>query len=155
MFCICSYSAVMRRLASLIATIAVGLPLPSPAETLPGPVQAVVDRVVDGDTIAVRARIWLGQEVSVLVRVRGIDAPERRGRCAEERRLAERATAVMAEAVADGRLGLRQVERDKYGGRVVADVVLVDGGDLAGRLLESRTVRPYGSGGRASWCEPG
>lgn len=129
--------------------------LPAAAETLPGPVPAVVDRVVDGDTIAVRARIWLGQEVSVLVRIRGIDAPERRGRCPEERALAERATTAMAAAVADGHLDLRQVERDKYGGRVVADVVLIDGRNLAGRLLASQTVRPYRGGGRASWCESG
>lgn len=145
----------MFRPTCLIAAILCGVPLPSAAEPLPGPVPAVVDRVVDGDTIAVRARIWLGQEVSVLVRVRGIDAPELRGRCPGEKALAEEASAAMAKAVAGGQLHLRQVERDKYGGRVVADVVLIDGRYLAERLLEARAVRPYRGGGRASWCEAG
>ena len=31
------------------------------AEALAGPVAARVERVVDGDTIEVRAKIWLGQ----------------------------------------------------------------------------------------------
>lgn len=128
---------------------------PGAAETLDGPIAALVERVVDGDTVAVRAQIWLGQEVRVLVRVRGIDAPETRGRCARARALAAEASARMAEAVAGGRLGLRRVERDKYGGRVVADVVLPGGDDLAQRLLATAPVRAHGGGARDSWCRDG
>jgi micrococcal nuclease len=35
------------------------------AEVLPGPIPAVVTEVVDGDTIGVRARIWLGQQIQM------------------------------------------------------------------------------------------
>jgi micrococcal nuclease len=140
---------------ALIAAVLAGVPVPARAEMLPGPVPAIVDRVVDGDTIAVRARIWLGQEVRVLVRVRGIDAPERRGRCDRERALAARAAAAMASALADGGVTLLRVEADKYGGRVIADVRLDDGGDLAARLLDLRAVRAYRGGVRVSWCDPG
>ena len=54
---------------------------PACAETLTGPVAAIVERVVDGDTLAVRARVWLGQDIHVLVRIRGIDAPELKANC--------------------------------------------------------------------------
>jgi endonuclease YncB( thermonuclease family) len=50
-------------------------------DLLEGPVTATVERVVDGDTLAVRAKIWIGHEIDVLVRLRGIDAPELRGDC--------------------------------------------------------------------------
>ena len=44
-------------------------------EALAGPVRAVVERVVDGDTVDVRARIWLGQSLTVRVRIDGVDTP--------------------------------------------------------------------------------
>mgnify|MGYP001996263084 CR=1 FL=1 len=45
------------------------------ADTLPGPIQAEVIRVIDGDTIEVRAEIWLGQYIETNVRLAGMDAP--------------------------------------------------------------------------------
>ncbi len=60
-------------------------------EVLSGPVPATVIEVMDGDTVKVRARIWLGQDLSTRVRLAGIDAPELNGGCARERALAERA----------------------------------------------------------------
>jgi hypothetical protein len=58
------------------------------AEILPGPILAVVTEVVDGDTIGVRARIWLGQDVEIQVRILDINTPELRGHCEKERSLA-------------------------------------------------------------------
>ena len=49
------------------------------AELLPGPVPGRVMAMIDADTLAVAARIWLGQEVEVRVRLAGVDAPELRG----------------------------------------------------------------------------
>jgi len=34
-------------------------------ETVAGPISARVLRVIDGDTIVVHARIWLGQDIDV------------------------------------------------------------------------------------------
>ncbi len=62
---------------------------------LAGPVPAQVLSVIDGDTIEVRAVIWLGQVLSTRVRLAGIDAPELRGKCARERALAVRARAYL------------------------------------------------------------
>ena len=58
---------------------------------MPGPIPAEILDVLDGDTIAVRATIWLGQAVETHVRLSGIDAPELRAHCAEEKEKAEAA----------------------------------------------------------------
>ena len=40
-----------------------------------GPVEAELVSVIDGDTLLVTARPWPQHAISVLVRIRGIDAP--------------------------------------------------------------------------------
>ncbi len=46
------------------ALLAAAITADSPArELLPGPVPARVIQVIDGDTLVVKARIWLGQDV--------------------------------------------------------------------------------------------
>ncbi|MHA1189126.1 MAG: thermonuclease family protein [Alphaproteobacteria bacterium] len=119
---------------------------------LASPVVAHVMRVVDGDTIAVRAQVWIGQSVEVLVRVRGIDAPERKGRCDHERRMAARASAYMRAMTASGRVVLTDISGGKYFGRVLADVATSEGNDVADALLGRRLARPYKGRKRQSWC---
>lgn len=127
----------------------------SGGDRIAGPVAAVVERVVDGDTLAVRARIWVGEEVRVLVRLRGIDTPEMKGRCDRERDDARRAAALLARLVGDGEVRLSDIAGGKYFGRVVADVSLADGRDPARALLAAGLARPYGGGARAGWCDRG
>ena len=62
-------------------------------DRLTGPVAAELVRVVDGDTLAVKAHIWLGQTIETKVRIRGIDTPETKGKCAREVSMAAAATA--------------------------------------------------------------
>ena len=121
-------------------------------QTLAGPYTATVERVIDGDTLAVRVPVWIGQELTVLVRVRGIDAPERRSRCAAERALAKRASAFLAAMVAGGPVRLSQISGGKYFGLVLAEVTTADGNDVARRLLYRKLVRPYRGKARAGWC---
>jgi micrococcal nuclease len=122
------------------------------AETLPGPVRARVLGVIDGDTIAVQARIWLGQDVDIHVRLTGIDAPELKGKCAQERRAAEEARATLAKLVSPGEVILSEIRYDKYGGRVLARVAAPDGTDLAQALMARHLARPYDGRARAGWC---
>ena len=121
-------------------------------QTLAGPYTATVDRVIDGDTLAVRVPVWIGQDLRVLVRVRGIDAPERKSRCAAERRLASRARAYLAAMVRAGSVRLTRISGGKYFGRVLADVTTADGDDVARQLLGRKLVRPYRGRARAGWC---
>lgn len=135
-----------------LAALAGNFPVAARESVLRGPVAAEVVRVVDGDTLAVRARIWLDQQVEILVRLDGIDAPELRGACADERRRAGAARAGLERLVQDGDVSLLAVRHDKYGGRVRATVLDADGRDLAQALIAADLVRPYAGGARQSWC---
>ena len=118
-----------------------------------GPVPARVVQVVDGDTLVVRAHIWLGQDVETLVRVSGIDAPELKGQCELERTRALASRDHLASRVAGGTVVLTQVRYEKYGGRVLAQVRLADGTDLARDMIVAGHARPYDGGKRGVWCE--
>lgn len=154
-------------LAVALATLRIAPPAAPPptpdapplAQTqFPGPYPARVLRVVDGDTFAARIPLWFGQEIETLVRLRGVDAPERQARCAEEAAGAERAAQALADLLASGKVSLVHVARDKYFGRVVADAVVTspDGSfpptEVGPALLAQGAARPYGGGARASWC---
>lgn len=138
--------------AGVLAALMVAAVPACGAERLAGPFAATVERVIDGDSLAVRVSVWLGLEVSTIVRLRGIDAPELAGRCPEERRRAAAAREALAALVAGGAVSLAAVETDKYGGRVVADVSDGSGRPLADALVGAGLARPYDGGRRAGWC---
>jgi endonuclease YncB( thermonuclease family) len=123
------------------------------AELLPGPVPARVERVIDGDTLDVRAAIWLDQWVSVRVRIDGVDAPEMRGSCAAERSRAAEARAYLARRLMGTEVRLTAIAYDKYGGRVRA-MVSDATGDIAAALIAKGYARAYHGRRRASWCAP-
>lgn len=118
---------------------------------LPGPQPARLVDVIDGDTIRVRARIWLGTDIETLVRIEGIDTPELRGKCDEERALAERARSRVAQLATGQQLMLYDIRYGKYAGRVVARVE-VQGEDIAERLLIEKLAHRYDGGKRRPWC---
>lgn len=126
------------------------------AETLyPGPIVGQVKRVIDGDTLVVDAYIWPNTQASdVAIRIRGIDTPERRGKCQKERDLAERAKQLMAQAFPVGRrVYVYQVEAGKYGGRFIAAVRRDDGRDWANYIQQFGLAAPYqGRGAKRDWC---
>ena len=106
----------------------------------------------DGDTCKMRVEVWPDITVETNVRLRGIDAPEIASKCATERVLARAArddlSALLANAVM---ITLTNVEADKYGGRVLADV-RSDGIQVGVLLIEAGLARPYAGGSRLSWC---
>lgn len=126
--------------------------LPVQADRLPGPIPAEVIKMIDGDTIKVRATIWVDQTVVVSVRLRGIDAPELfRPKCQAEKTLARTAKAsVAASSPVGSMVTLSNVTRDKYGGRVVASVTTSDGETLAARLLAQGQAIVMGT--EKPWC---
>jgi endonuclease YncB( thermonuclease family) len=149
-----SYLLRIVAAAGLLAVCA-GVATPAGAQSrraVDGPVHAHLVRVVDGDTIEVLARIWPDHYVETLVRLAGIDAPELKGRCAEEAAQAERAKARLQALLAGGRLKLLEVRYGKYAGRVVARVLTEDGRDVGRILLDEKLVRAYDGGRRAAWC---
>ncbi len=124
----------------------------SKRQVITGPVAAELVEVIDGDSLRVTALIWPGQKAETIVRLRGVDTPERRGKCASERRLAEQARLALAGRIGSDRLTLTNVSGGKYFGRVLADVRLPDGGDLSNFLLAHGLAVPYGGARRLGWC---
>src|SRR5690606_34590285 len=123
------------RIAILLAGGLIALPLAAVCdEAVEGPVRADVLRVIGGDSPEIRARVWLGLDVTVQVRVRGLDTPELRGKCAAERAQAEAARDRLA-ALAGPTVFLATITDDKFGGRVTADVATADGASLADAMI--------------------
>jgi endonuclease YncB( thermonuclease family) len=117
-----------------------------------GPVEARVERVVDGDTVRVAAKIWVDQYVSVSVRLLGVDAPEIfRPRCEAERAQGHKAKAFVEAMISGGAVILRDIDHDKYGGRVDARVETADGADVAGELLAAGLA--VAEGDDDPWCD--
>jgi endonuclease YncB( thermonuclease family) len=146
---------MIRRLITLVCLCFVAAWPAAASDTVAGPVRADVVRVVDGDTIEVSAHLWVSLRLSTRVRIRGIDTPEMRGDCPEEKALAAAARDRLAE-LAGPSIRITNIEDDKYGGRVVADATATDGSDLAVAMIASNLARTYnGEGARADWCLTG
>ncbi|MCU7934124.1 MAG: thermonuclease family protein [Candidatus Thiodiazotropha sp. (ex Dulcina madagascariensis)] len=117
--------------------------------------QVDVARVVsiyDADTFRVDIAGWppiIGHNVPI--RVIGIDAPEMRGRCEQERTLARLARAMTVALLNRAtNIELRAVRRGKYF-RLLAEV-WVDGVSLGRQLIDAGLARPYAGGKRGGWC---
>jgi endonuclease YncB( thermonuclease family) len=96
--------------------------------------------VVDGDTV------WFGGEK---IRIAGIDAPELRGACAEERALARIATDRLAALLSTGPVGIVRTGRDRLG-RTLARLTVGDA-DIGAAMIAARLARPW-QPGHGGWC---
>lgn len=122
-------------------------------QVIGGPVAARVERVIDGDTVEVRAAIWPGTEVLRSVRTRGMDAPEiTRSTCERERVRGEAARAFLIQLVEGKTVYLSDIADDKYGGRVDARVTTEDGRDVAELLISRQLAAPEGHRPREALC---
>ena len=114
-----------------------------------------VVRVIDGDTVAVDASADMPPELAdVKVRLKDVDTPEKGGRakCPDERDAGQTATAFTERAVAEAlAIVVRDPKWGKWGGRVVADLVL-DGHSLSSSLIAAGHGRAYDGKKRRSWC---
>jgi endonuclease YncB( thermonuclease family) len=115
----------------------------------------VITRVIDGDTVAFRAD-WLPDPLKkeLSIRVYGVDTPEKghRAQCPPEAIRGEMATAFTKQMVAESKT--RQIALmgwDKYGGRVLGDVIL-NGVSLRQLLIQNGFAREYYGEAKQSWC---
>lgn len=116
---------------------------------------AVITRVIDGDTVAFQADFLpapLKKELSI--RVFGVDTPEKgfRAACPSEAARGEAATAFTKQAM--NQASKRQIvlmDWDKYGGRVLGDVLL-NGQSLRTMLIQNGFAREYYGEAKTSWC---
>lgn len=137
-------------------------------EVLKGPFPFEVLEIIDGDTFRARITIWLGQSVDVKVRLKGVDTPEMRGKCAAEKQLAQKAKDFAAAWLKKNPAVLTNVHYGTYAGRVLATIeksralarieksrlsasTYSENGTLGAALLSAKLAKPY-RGRRAIWC---
>jgi len=116
-------------------------------------VPAKVIKVVDGDTIRVRARPWPTWEINILVRINGIDTPELRGKCPEEKVMARQAKERVKQLIGKDDVTILNPKKGKYAGRIIANVILANGQNLAIVMIREGHARPYLGGKREGWCD--
>ena len=132
------------------------------SEPAPPRVQVRVHGCYDGDTCTVTVPGWpaiVGEKIPV--RIVGIDAPERKGKCAKETELATQARRFLEERLRSDprnpqripRVELSEVRRDKYF-RLLARV-WADGVEVGPLLIARGLARPYTGGTRQGWCDGG
>ena len=114
-----------------------------------------ITRVIDGDTVAFQANFLpppLKQELSI--RVFGVDTPEKghRAMCPQEDQRGQAATAfTKAQINGAQKRQVALMDWDKYGGRVLGDVLL-DGKSLRAMLIQNGFAREYYGEAKQSWC---
>jgi endonuclease YncB( thermonuclease family) len=136
----------------IVPVLAVAQPRQKPGVTY----DAVITRVIDGDTVAFQADFLpapLKKELSI--RVYGVDTPEKgfRAQCPSEAQRGEAASAFTKQMIAASQQ--RQVvlmDWDKYGGRVLGDVLL-NGQSLRVMLIQNGFAREYYGEAKTSWCQ--
>jgi endonuclease YncB( thermonuclease family) len=111
-----------------------------------------VVRIIDGDTFEARVHLSPDLNLTTRVRLRGIDAPERKASCPQELQMAEAATGALRALLGEGDVTIFNIGPDKYGGRVVAEVATRRTGSVSTAMITAGHARRYGGGHRNGWC---
>lgn len=147
----------MKKLLTLALVATLSISAFAQEKAKPGKTyDAVITRVIDGDTVAFEAK-WLPDPLKkeLSIRVYGVDTPEKgfRAKCPAEEKAGHDASDFTISAVANAKK--KQVvimDWDKYGGRVLGDVLL-DGKSLRKMLIDGKYAREYYGEAKKSWCE--
>jgi endonuclease YncB( thermonuclease family) len=116
---------------------------------------AQIIRVTDGDTVVIAAPFLPAPlKPELAVRVYGVDTPEKgfRGQCDSEKQRGEAASVFTKNLVTASQQ--RQVILygwDKFGGRVLGDIIL-NGKSLRAQLIANGFAREYYGDAKQSWC---
>jgi endonuclease YncB( thermonuclease family) len=116
---------------------------------------AQIIRVSDGDTIVISAPFLPAPlKPELAVRVFGVDTPEKghRAKCESEAKRGAAASEFTKAFVASAKkTQIALIDWDKFGGRVLGDVI-VDGRSLRAELIKNGFAREYYGEAKQSWC---
>ena len=120
---------------------------------------AQILRVTDGDTVVIAAPFLPAPfKPELAIRVFGVDTPEKgfRAQCPSEAQRGEDASAFTKKAVESaaaggGRFQVTMYGWDKFGGRVLGDI-LINGKSLRAALIANGFAREYYGEAKQSWC---
>ena len=151
----------MHRTLALLLALAIATPALAgvnvPPPKIKGTYDAIVVRVIDGDTVIVTVPAWASTPFATRsVRIYGIDTPESHmppGKCAAEVALGQAAAnygKTLTKAGDKVRIGF--VGDDKYGGRIDATLQLPNGHDWGATMITTKHAAPYDGATKQSWC---
>ena len=141
----------------IFLALVIAIVVPAYAQKKPQGVtyDAQIVRVNDGDTVVISAP-FLPQPLKpeLAVRVFGVDTPEKghRAQCPSEDQRGQAATQFTKNAINASQK--RQVVLygwDKFGGRVLGDIIL-NGQSLRAMLIQNGFAREYYGEAKQSWC---
>lgn len=143
----------MKKLFALLLLV----PVFALAEKAPQGVtyDAQIIRVTDGDTVVIAAPFLPAPlKPELAVRIYGVDTPEKgfRGQCDSEKARGE-----AASVFTKGLINASQKRQvilygwDKFGGRVLGDIIL-NGQSLRAQLIANGFAREYYGDAKQSWC---
>jgi endonuclease YncB( thermonuclease family) len=120
---------------------------------------AQILRVSDGDTVVIAAPFLPAPfKPELAIRVFGVDTPEKgfRAQCPSEAQRGEAASAFTKNAIAQaaakgGQFHVTMYGWDKFGGRVLGDI-LINGQSLRAALIANGFAREYYGEAKQSWC---
>jgi endonuclease YncB( thermonuclease family) len=116
---------------------------------------AQIIRVSDGDTIVIAAPFLPAPlKPELAVRIYGVDTPEKghRAQCAQEDQRAQAASAWTQQLIRSApRHQVILYKWDKFGGRVIGDIV-VNGQSVRRGLIANGHAREYYGEAKTSWC---
>lgn len=116
---------------------------------------AQVIRVSDGDTVVIAAHFLPAPlKPELAVRIYGVDTPEKghRAQCAQEDQRARLASQYTSQMIASGgKIQVTLYAWDKFGGRVLGDI-LVNGQSVRAGLIANGLAREYYGDAKTSWC---
>lgn len=120
---------------------------------------AQILRVTDGDTVVISAPFLPAPlKPELAIRVYGVDTPEKghRAMCPSEAQRGEAASAFTKKAIESaaaggGKFQVTMYGWDKFGGRVLGDI-LVNGQSLRAALIANGFAREYYGETKQSWC---
>lgn len=148
-------SAKYHLMNRLLAILLIGaMPLAALADKNYGSITiAEVTSIYDGDTFRVNIPDYppiLGQHMSI--RINGVDTPEMRGKCEQEKALARKAKQYTVTALRNAKtIELHNMQRGKYF-RIVADVY-ADGKSIGDGLIREGLAVVYDGGKKVKdWC---
>ena len=120
---------------------------------------AQILRVTDGDTVVISAPFLPAPfKPELAIRVYGVDTPEKgfRAQCPSEAQRGDAASAFTKKAIesaaaAGGKFQVTMYGWDKFGGRVLGDI-LINGKSLRAGLIANGFAREYYGDAKQSWC---
>ena len=120
---------------------------------------AQILRVTDGDTVVISAPFLPAPfKPELAIRVYGVDTPEKgfRAQCPSEAQRGDAASAFTKKAIESaaaggGKFQVTMYGWDKFGGRVLGDI-LINGQSLRAALIANGFAREYYGEAKQSWC---